>query len=1198
MTPHNQIRALLREIDGILSKESPRWPWANKAGDLAQQRQTLEHLRHHLGSLLEEVESQTALAPFGPGANGPGTNRPGANRPESNRPEANSPMANLAMASLDISPEALTQASTPEAALGLTQQMMQGIALDLNQLRTSMINPLQSEIHQLHQQRDTLLQEIRQLERQRQQYELTAKQSGPWSGDGGNRANQPRVGQPSGTGQPLGLANQEQMVHDFLQGLMDRLQERLSQQVVQTLAGVETQALKASLSTETAASRGISEIGQEIPLPPLHPAQRFEQLRILQLRTDQIMVNLDTTLRIFAEALHQNIQGYQTSLAQSLDKMHSLGQQGEVVFAALINRLVEQMGDEAVSYFQALSQPEGSDRSNPGPNFSDLVTARRGTTLPHDDSELSQDLIGLLNQTEPPAYKAPPYPAPFKVPSEPHDGLSSRSTPPQGLDREGLDLGKASPSPSLTTANPASSLPTQPKLTATAESIDSISQAHLSQPDRLDLDDLDLEGLDWVQSEGAQREGAQRETDSDLTLLDQLESVQTNSPLSPTSGFAPSTAIAISNAPSSDSSIPAILPNAAGPPINQELEAFYSKLFGEEAAESETLGESAHAKVTRSSPASSPTLPSAPADSPDLFATFEAALFTEDSPTPKDSIPLDSTALAEPQPSSLLSPRESVPLTSSVQEASNQTIADVLIEDVLADVSYSLDEPRESEAIESEDIESQNIQSEHAEISKLATLLEPVSPGPEPVPSQTSAPDTPPSKSAVSPSPSRPIQEFTPDPQVTPPVVSPQQLASAPLASAPLANPQFPEVPETISALTELLPITAIPNGQSSNSQSGPTSVVKIQSQSGYEETDRTDPSIDFPDPNPDSDSLPEEVYPFASPEETLLVVNEVEDQLSPELDLGPDMLQQLNEDLSSLERGALGQDVPIEPPDLGSPSDLGNNSPLSGFGGELPMSPGSNSGLELDLGSELQISPDSNSELDLDLGSELQASAPDSDLGLDLDLGSELQTAVSDSDLGLDLAEMDLVSTPENLKLDIPDSDLGFDLGPMDLETTPDNLKLTHSLEDDDAELDQLFNDEDTRLVWDTPPPGVLNKSGVASGEIIISASAPSTGTQPNTLENFLEDLSGAVGDSSQANPFPEETAEGLGHWFNHVDAGDATPSGPDLPSPDQVDRHQVPEDTSAPSPDFLSDDPDIDALFPSTHAAESEASKKKHPP
>jgi hypothetical protein len=192
----------------------------------------------------------------------------------------------------------------------------------------------------------------------------------------------------------------------------------------------------------------------------------------------------------------------------------------------------------------------------------------------------------------------------------------------------------------------------------------------------------------------------------------------------------------------------------------------------------------------------------------------------------------------------------------------------------------------------------------------------------------------------------------------------------------------------------------------------------------------------------------------------------------------------------------------------------------------------------------------------------------------------------------------MDLVSTPENLKLDIPDSDLGFDLGPMDLETTPDNLKLTHSLEDDDAELDQLFNDEDTRLVWDTPPPGVLNKSGVASGEIIISASAPSTGTQPNTLENFLEDLSGAVGDSSQANPFPEETAEGLGHWFNHVDAGDATPSGPDLPSPDQVDRHQVPEDTSAPSPDFLSDDPDIDALFPSTHAAESEASKKKHPP
>jgi hypothetical protein len=230
------------------------------------------------------------------------------------------PTTNLEVSSGQFtSGQLMESANSPQAALMLSQQMMQAFTQDLAQLRSSLLQPLHSETVRLQQQRDSLLQEIRQLERQRQQHTLIQQR-----------------------------ASQEQQVYDFLQGLMDRLQERLSQQINQVVGTLAAQA-KMGDSSLVLEGQGSALFPQEAGLPPLPPAQRVEQLQMLQARADQVMMTLDTTLRAFAEALQQNIQSYESSLSQGLEKMHSMGQQGEAIVANLVQKLADQVSGQVLS---------------------------------------------------------------------------------------------------------------------------------------------------------------------------------------------------------------------------------------------------------------------------------------------------------------------------------------------------------------------------------------------------------------------------------------------------------------------------------------------------------------------------------------------------------------------------------------------------------------------------------------------------------------------------------------------------------------------------------------------------------------------------------------------------------------------------------------------------------------------------------
>lgn len=195
------------------------------------------------------------------------------------------------------------------------QQIYLAVVKEMETLRADIMQPLQTDVEALRKQRDSLLKEIRQMEVQRQQHQSLAQQQ----------------------------AKQQQIISEFLQGLTGRLQESLTQQVSQTVANIESQLL---IEEEArGVERGESRLRGS--RRSLHPAQRLEQMQQLQAHSDEMLMSLDATIRVVGEALQRNVQAYQASLSQGLERMHGLGQQGEVMFAALINHLAQQLGREA-----------------------------------------------------------------------------------------------------------------------------------------------------------------------------------------------------------------------------------------------------------------------------------------------------------------------------------------------------------------------------------------------------------------------------------------------------------------------------------------------------------------------------------------------------------------------------------------------------------------------------------------------------------------------------------------------------------------------------------------------------------------------------------------------------------------------------------------------------------------------------------
>ncbi|MBW4547720.1 MAG: hypothetical protein KME25_25245 [Symplocastrum torsivum CPER-KK1] len=264
MTFQKDIQSLIADIDGILPKAGSRLPWS-KPGDIAQERRVLERVRSYLVSL-----QQNGAVP-------------------EQRP------ANPAL---------------PEGV----KEIVEAVTQEMDFLRADLLHPLLEDMEALRQERESLMHEIKQLQRTRQQLDS------------------PTSRHPA----------QPPMTADFSQELISRCTESLTSQMTQLFANLE--ARLASPGSAIAMSTPQGKLGGV-----LQSQDRVEQLRQIQDQSDQMLLALDANQQKIFETLQCNLQGYQKSMAQGLEKMHGLSVQGELLFTALVNRLAEQLGRETTT---------------------------------------------------------------------------------------------------------------------------------------------------------------------------------------------------------------------------------------------------------------------------------------------------------------------------------------------------------------------------------------------------------------------------------------------------------------------------------------------------------------------------------------------------------------------------------------------------------------------------------------------------------------------------------------------------------------------------------------------------------------------------------------------------------------------------------------------------------------------------------
>ncbi len=240
------------------------------------------------------------------------------------------------------------KASQVESQEASAQQVLQAVVQEMGYLRANMIQPLREEITQLHDERKQLASTVRQLQQQQQQLQTSQQQ-----------------------------AMQQQMLQDFMQSLMARLQDQMTTQVVQAIALMQPQ---------------LSGDPDGEGVPQLSGAQQVEQLRALQATSNELMLKMDSTMRVVFDSLQSTIDSYGDSLGQGLEKMHSLGQQGETLFAALVNRLATQLGREASNYLNhSLSEGANTQLGSTAPLGERLLSTKDGQASLVGPGDLSDD---------------------------------------------------------------------------------------------------------------------------------------------------------------------------------------------------------------------------------------------------------------------------------------------------------------------------------------------------------------------------------------------------------------------------------------------------------------------------------------------------------------------------------------------------------------------------------------------------------------------------------------------------------------------------------------------------------------------------------------------------------------------------------------------------------------------------------------
>ncbi|MEM6450861.1 MAG: hypothetical protein AAF703_11155 [Cyanobacteria bacterium P01_D01_bin.105] len=344
----DQIQSLIADIEQVLGTQRPKKPWV-RASDMEPQRRALAKVQAYLQSL-----EQSFNAPEGWGPVDPATGQ--------------------------LFTPAATERSKPQSGdslpSGMPEDVLQSLLTEIQSLRSSTLEPLRLEMDSLRQEREVLKQEVKGLEVQREALDANT----------------------GATAVEYSSISEDQL-NEFLSVLMERLQERLSVQVVQTLGQLESDHAEAIAKLSEATDAEVLQ---------LRPAgQSIEEMRELQSRSDQLLVNIESTLQGMYETLQKNIDSYQISLNEGIENMHSLGRQGEVIVRSLVDHLTQQLGQTTLPE-PAFFPPRSAEGNvayaladSPDAAISSGALASEALSTADADDESADDTVSSLNEVMP-----------------------------------------------------------------------------------------------------------------------------------------------------------------------------------------------------------------------------------------------------------------------------------------------------------------------------------------------------------------------------------------------------------------------------------------------------------------------------------------------------------------------------------------------------------------------------------------------------------------------------------------------------------------------------------------------------------------------------------------------------------------------------------------------------------------------------
>ena len=257
--------------------------------------------------------------------------------------------------------------SLGESTGGSTQEALSTMTSELERLRVDLVAQLRQDLDRLQTDKSHLLQEITDLQGQRQQI----------------------------------LAQQQELVQQFSSVLVSQVEELLAQRLNQLLDAVKT----SNGEAQTPANSLNGGLGSA--------ANDYSD------NAYKIIAALDNTLRSTFRSLQQDLTSYQSSLSQQIGQMYSLEQQGETIIESLVDRLrqevprIEEAGRSNSGY-----APYGLTHSNAGIATPMAPNGNGGRTYPETridhnpeiDPEIDPEIRPETNLTTPKVLEPEPTP--------------------------------------------------------------------------------------------------------------------------------------------------------------------------------------------------------------------------------------------------------------------------------------------------------------------------------------------------------------------------------------------------------------------------------------------------------------------------------------------------------------------------------------------------------------------------------------------------------------------------------------------------------------------------------------------------------------------------------------------------------------------------------------------------------------------